>query len=118
MVTHIWKLEGPSDLLAFYSLADIAAGHIAVTNANGAGEKPPRWALGLFAGKTIYTLHDADQPGELGASGWRDDKGKWHPGWATEAARYASESRQLALPYAIEKEHGKDLRDFLNGVQA
>lgn len=114
--THIWKLEGPSDLLAFYSLQDIATSHVAITNANGAGEKPPHWALKLFTDKTVYTLHDADQPGERGACGWRDDKGKWHTGWATEAARYARESRQLALPYSIEKEHGKDLRDFLNGV--
>lgn len=116
--SHVWKLEGSSDLLGFYSLPDIAAGHVAVTNANGAGEKPSRWIVELFTGKTVYTLHDADQPGERGASGYRNEKGKWHPGWASEAARYAAESRQLALPYVIAADHGKDLRDWMNGITA
>jgi len=96
--THVWKLEGPTDLLAFYSLPDIPAGHVAITNANGAGEKPHRWMLDLLAGKTVYTLHDADQPGQDGTAAW-----------STTIAPAAN----ITLPYSIAATHGKDLRDWI-----
>lgn len=110
--SHVWKLEGPSDLLAWLSLDNIATGHIAVTNSSGAGEHPLQWIVSLFAGKIVYTLHDADLPGEKGSTGWTDERGSWHPGWASEGARHASESRLVKLPYAVAADHGRDLRDW------
>jgi P4 family phage/plasmid primase-like protien len=114
--THLWKLEGITDLLTFYSLErdtnSIAAGHAAITNANGAGEKPLPWMLELFAGRHAYTLHDADIPGQRGASGYTDDADDFHPGWGNWIASRATTSRVPELPYQIEKNHGKDLRDF------
>lgn len=84
---EIWKVEGPSDLLAWWSLAEIPADHIAITNANGAGERPQRWMLELLRGKTnVRVAHDADQPGQSGAIGYEKD-GKHRPGWAERAAR-------------------------------
>ena len=90
--THVWKLEGPSDLLAWWSLPDLgsahANGHIAITNANGAGEKPQPWMVKLLCGqdggnrKQPHVLHDADKPGQNGAVGWQDDRGSRHYAWA------------------------------------
>lgn len=94
--THVWKLEGPSDLLAWWSLPDLgsdhACGHVAITNANGAGEKPQPWMLKLLCGcgqdggngnpKQPHVLHDADKPGQNGAVGYEDGAGKRHAGWA------------------------------------
>ena len=97
--THVWKLEGPSDLLAWYSLTNIPAGHIALTNCNGAGEPPKPWMLKMLAGKVVYVLHDADKAGEEGASAW-----------STSVAP----ALKVSLPYAIEEKHGKDLRDWSN----
>lgn len=86
--THVWKVEGPSDLLAWWSLQNIAAGHVAITNANGAGEKPQSWMVKLLRGqggenrKQPHVLHDADKPGQNGAVGWQDERGSRHYGWA------------------------------------
>lgn len=110
--THLWKLEGITDLLTFYSLDSITFGHAAITNANGAGEKPLPWMLELFAGRRGLTLHDADIPGRNGAMGHTDDADDFHPGWGNWIASRAAESRVVELPYPIEPNHGKDLRDF------
>ena len=101
--TNLWKLEGPSDLLAALSLPDVPTHVGFVSNANGAGEVPHQWMVDLFAGRAARVLHDADQPGGDGA---RD---KWAPALTT----VASEVRLLQLPYEIAPAHGKDLRDFV-----
>lgn len=108
----IWKLEGPSDLLAFLSMDYIPETVTALTNANGAGEKASPWMLKHFEGRSSFVLHDADQPGERGAIGHKDDKGKFRPGWCQLIASAASECKKVTLPYAIEDSHGKDLRDW------
>jgi P4 family phage/plasmid primase-like protien len=115
--THIWKVEGVTDLLAWWSMANIPEGHVAITNAFGAGEQPKPWMIEMLAGKTVYTLHDADEPGRNGAMGCTktDDKTgetKWHPGFGNWIASRAAESRVVELPYPVEPTKGKDLRDF------
>jgi len=56
--TAIWKVEGPTDLLALLSLADFPFGTVAaVTNANGASEKPVPWML--------WSVRLASRPGHL-----------------------------------------------------
>jgi P4 family phage/plasmid primase-like protien len=107
-----WKLEGVSDLLAWLSMVDTPADHAAVTNANGAGERPPKWVAELFAKKLGFVLHDADRPGQDGALGW-DDHGKHRAGWAQEIANQATECRNVRLPYPVAETHGKDFRDWL-----
>jgi len=102
-VSEAWKLEGPSDLLAFYSLDSLPSNVAAVTNSHGAGEKPLPWMLAQFSGKAAVILHDADKPGQEGAS-------KWGP----EIAAKAEICRNAQLPYPISDTHGKDLRDFLS----
>jgi len=105
--TDAWKLEGPSDLLAFYSLADIPATTVAVTNSNGAGERPKDWIVNAVADKRAVVLHDADQPGITGAKTW-----------AESFAFAAGECRIATLPYPATETHGKDLRDWVNERQS
>lgn len=113
----VWKLEGPSDLLAFYSLPDIPEGVIAVTNFAGAREKPKEWMLRSLAGKIVNVLHDADVAGEEGAAGV-DRGGKRRPGWLEQIGSHAKETNFVRLPYEVVDDHGKDLRDYLSGVEA
>lgn len=116
--TTAWKLEGPSDVLALVSLADLPANVAVLTNANGAKERPATWMLELFRGRRAWVCHDADKPGQDGAIGWTDDRGEQRPGWATAIATTAADCRNVLLPYAIDDENNRDLRDFLNGVVA
>lgn len=101
--TNLWKLEGPSDLLAALSLPDVPTHVGFVSNANGAGEVPHQWMVDLFSGRAARVLHDADKPGQDGAND------RWGPALTT----VASEVRLLQLPYDIAPAHGKDLRDFV-----
>ncbi len=99
----VWKVEGPSDLLALLSLG-LPDDTTAITNANGAGERPTPWLVPLLAGKVAYVLHDADVPGEKGAAAW-----------SSAMATYAEECRHVHLPYEVEPDHGSDLRDWIQG---
>ncbi len=111
----IWKLEGPSDLLAFLSLADLPCDVAAITNANGAKEHPAPWMVELFRGRRALICHDADRPGQDGATGWRDDRTNKHrPGWAPAAATTATTAHNVQLPFPVTPDHGPDLRDYLN----
>lgn len=109
------KVEGPSDLLAVLSLADLPDDHAAITNANGAGERPADWMLDLFASKdAAWVVHDADQPGQAGAIGKTDEKTQqFRPGWANYlAARIPT--KNVVLPFEVVETHGQDLRDYIN----
>lgn len=113
--THtIFKLEGPSDLLALASLG-LPEGYAAVTNIFGAGEDPASnpWMLDIFKNRTVYVIHDCDEPGQQGATTVINGS-RSRPGWAPAAASVAKQARNVVLPYPIEQTHGKDLRDWLN----
>lgn len=112
--THVWKTEGPSDLLALLSL-DPPTGHTAVCNAAGCKEDPfgVGWALDLFAGHVCYVVHDCDRPGQEGAMGVPRSDGQVRPGWCQAIATKASETRNVVLPYPISETHGEDLRDWI-----
>lgn len=109
----IIKTEGPSDMLAMLSLANLPDHVVAVSNANGAGERPAQWMLELFTEKLALVVHDADKPGERGATGYDNQAGGHRPGWVELIAAHASDCRHVRLPYAIAEDHGKDLRDWL-----
>lgn len=111
----IWKVEGPSDCLALLSLASLPSDHAVLSNANGAGERPDDWMVEFCRGKIVYVLHDADVPGQRGALGYTDARGKFRPGWVTLLAPVAAEVRNAVLPFAVAETHGQDLRDYLNG---
>jgi len=98
----IWKVEGPSDVLAFLSCQDLPADVAVVTNASGAGQHPDAWILELAAGRQVLVIGDADKPGDEGAATW-----------AAEFARHAAEVRQVRLPFPVTDTHGQDLRDWL-----
>jgi hypothetical protein len=94
--------EGITDLLAVVS-AGLPAGWVAVTSTAGAkarGALPRPWAKG----KKIIVAGDADEPGQEGIK--------------RSAAAYvqaqAADVLLAQLPFPIEKDHGKDLRDWLN----
>ena len=98
----IIDLEGVTDLLAVASLG-LPPGWAAVTNIAGAkarGKLPREWAKG----KRNIVGGDTDEPGQEGQR--------------RAAAAYvqagAAEVFLAQLPYPIEKDHGKDLRDWLN----
>lgn len=113
----IWKLEGPSDVLAFYSLPDVPENVVALTNKAGAKEMPTDWMVDAIAGKTVYVLHDQDRAGEDGAAGYSDKAGRWHQGWCERFAMKSLASYQVKLPYELTEDGGKDLRDYLKELK-
>jgi hypothetical protein len=97
----ILDVEGITDLLAVVS-AGLPDGWVAVTNTAGAkarGKLPRPWAKG----KKSISAGDADEPGQ---DGRRRSAAAYHKAGAAEVLLGQ-------LPYAIEKDHGKDLRDWL-----
>lgn len=100
----IWKTEGPGDALALWSMIpDVnRSAHFIFCNSSGAKECPP-WIVAMFSGCTVNVVHDADQPGESGATKW-----------TTHLAQVAVDVRHVRLPYKIAETSGKDLRDYFN----
>lgn len=102
----VWKVEGVSDLLTLQALIppELRDTHLVVTNSSGTHEVTlPNEIAPAFAGLTVAILHDADEPGQLGARMW-----------CGVLAGVAGEVRNVQLPYSIDKAHGKDLRDWIN----
>lgn len=112
--THIWKVEGISDLLAL-AAQPLPAGHVVLTNAMGCKEDPAKtpWLAASVAGKQVYVLHDCDEPGQQGATSVPRNDGTARPGWAPALAATAAACRNVRLPYPIVPDHGADLRDWL-----
>ncbi len=100
----IWKVAGPSDMLALWSLIppELRAKHLVLTNSNGELENvKPSW-VPLFKDRHVRIIHDADQAGEVGAAGWLEALGP-----------VAASVHQIRTPYPISEDHGKDLRDWI-----
>jgi hypothetical protein len=99
--TTILDVEGVTDLLA--AADKLPTDWVAVTNTNGCkarGKLSRTWA----AGKRVIVAGDADEPG---LDGQKRAAAAYHRDGAAEVSLGQ-------LPYAIEKTHGRDLRDFLN----
>jgi putative DNA primase/helicase len=97
----IIDVEGITDWLAVVS-AGLPPGYAAVTNTAGAkarGALARPWA----AGKKIIVAGDADEPGVDGQ----------HQGAAAYHQAGAAQVLLAQLPYAVERDHGRDLRDWL-----
>lgn len=108
-IEHLWKVEGPTDLLTLISSQDAATRDTAptLTAAGGAKSFNP-WMADVFAPHRTYVIGDADVPGEAGAdkacSMIADAAAPLHDRLTVTRAR---------LPYTVEPKHGKDLRDYL-----
>ena len=101
----IWKCEGVPDMLAIQSMvpAEQKDTHLALTNSSGSMETPREEFTAMFVGKIVYIVHDCDSDGQKGGARW-----------AEAISLVAAEVRHVTLPYPIEKNHGKDVRDYLN----
>jgi hypothetical protein len=101
----VWKVEGPGDMLALYSAIppELRDTHLVITNAGGAREKLQAGFWDCLSNLKVYVLHDADEPGQLGAV----DQ-------AALAAAVARETRIVQLPYEVTPKAGADIRDWLN----
>lgn len=107
----VWKTEGPPDLLSLLA-SGLPVDQVAFTTANGAGEIPLDWLMDRLKGSIVYVVHDADQPGQRGATWDEQADGKKRPGWCPRLARVATSVRNVRLPFPIDHTHGKDLRDY------
>ncbi len=113
----VWKVEGPGDMVALNAIipAELRGKHVVITNSSGANEIPQEWMLTPLVGKRVFVLHDADKPGQgIPRDGEREDLLSGSKRWAEEIARYAADTRNVQLPYEIDENHGKDVRDFIN----
>lgn len=102
----IYKVEGVTDLLALQTLIpdELRTRHLVFTNAGGTHEYRLLPDFGhLFAGREVRVIHDADQPGQQGASQW-----------AEALAGMGATVRNVQLPYDVAETKGQDLRDWIN----
>lgn len=105
----IWKVEGPSDLLALWAIipAEKRDRHLVITNAGGGAQNPASWMAAIFAGHLCATVGDGDATGIAGSIKWA----KW-------IAKVADESRLLRpeqMGFEVVEKHGQDLRDWIAG---
>lgn len=100
-----WKTAGPTDAMAIWSTISPEQRDTSVVTCNASGETGdvPSEIAAHFTGLRVYLVGDADSAGEMGIK-------KWFSALRT----VASETRQIRLPYAVEKKSGKDLRYFIN----
>jgi hypothetical protein len=103
--TFVWKVEGPTDMLALQALipADLKDSHVVLTTAFGAVESVQPWMMKALKGKKIGLIGDCDVAGAAGVSKWISSL-QYEP---------VAEYRAVVLPYPNEPAHGKDLRDWV-----
>lgn len=106
---RVWKMEGPTDLL---TLLSIAPNESAFTTASGAKEEPLDWIVNLCTGHEVFVVHDADIPGQQGAT-WVENRNGSRPGWAPALAQVAKSSANVKLPFEVTENEGPDFRDFV-----
>ena len=96
----VWKVEGPTDLLALWAAqpAETRTRHPVLTNAFGAGERPTPELLEPLRGKHVVLCHDPDSAGRAGARKW-----------VAALLDVAASVRVLRLPV-----EGQDLRGYLS----
>jgi len=108
-IKAVWKVEGPADMLALWSAIppDERENYPVVTSAGGATSDVLGHQVKILAGLRVFVVGDRDEAGQAGALKW-----------ATALQGIASEVRLVDLPWVIERSHGKDVRDYLNGEAA
>lgn len=101
----IWKVEGVTDCLALESMIpeELHGQHVVITNSAGASERPRPEFLALLAGKDVRVVHDADEPGQVGAKVW-----------VASLTQAGARARNIEMPFTVSEKHGQDLRDYFN----
>ena len=98
----VWRVEGLPDALALYTR--LPPNHAVISSACGAKLSAGlRSELAFLAGKTVFIVGDADIPGQDGAAGVAND-----------VVAVAARVKLGELPYQVEENHGRDIRDFFN----
>lgn len=98
----IWLVEGPTDMLAMAGI--VPPDEAVITNTAGAGSSLAGLPLDFFVGKLVRGIGDADEPGFKGMRR------------KCEVLARVKDARvyQSKLPYQETKNHGKDIRDWIN----
>jgi P4 family phage/plasmid primase-like protien len=98
--TCVWKVEGPTDLLALWAAIPPAdrEWHLVLTNPFGSMERPQQALLEVFRNRTVCVCHDTDEPGQRGGERW-----------VKAIATAARSARLVHLP----ADGPKDVRDWL-----
>ena len=96
--TIVWRVEGVPDALALFP--HLPPDYAVITNICGAMACPDY--LDMLAGKTVFVVDDADVSGQAGAIKF-----------APKVHDIASITKIVPLPYNVDIDHGKDVRDFL-----
>lgn len=99
----VFKVEGVTDALALQARipVDLRRAVLVVTNSAGCAERPKEEYKDAFDGLPVVLIHDQDEPGQKGLSGWK-----------SFLAGRASSLKVVNLPFPMTKTHGKDLKDF------
>lgn len=100
----IIKTGGPTDMLAVLSCVPPEWRDRILVTANASGEvgEVTSFQTELMSAAPVVVIGDRDHAGSVGAFKW------------LQATR--GERRSVVLPYSLAQKHGKDARDFLNGV--
>ena len=93
------RVEGVPDALALYP--HLPADHAVITNICGAKSCPDY--LDMLADKTVFVVGDADASGQAGAIKF-----------AAKVHGIAATVKIVPMPYPVEIDHGKDVRDYFN----
>lgn len=95
----VWRVEGVPDALALFPL--LPDDHCVVTNICGCLACPDD--CDIFKNKIVYSIGDSDEPGQRGADQF-----------ACRMLGTATTIKTPKLQFPIVKDHGPDLRDWLN----
>ena len=104
-VEVVWKVEGPTSMMALMSVIPEAmwGKHVVVSNVHGADEKPKWMAEVLAKCPVTYIVPDIDVPGSQSAIRW-----------AAAISQEGGKSKIVQLPYEhVEGQSPRDLRDFV-----
>ena len=109
----VYKVEGVSDMLALQNLIpdEYRNTHLVITNSDGCDAVDTCYGIAtLLQGKNVVIIHDADEPGQFGASGSKQGGAlRWTNVMSTKAKTVVN----VQLPYEIAEKKGKDLRDWI-----
>ena len=102
-IVAVFKVEGVTDALALQARIPVDQRDkiLVVTNSAGCAEKPKEAYSDAFEGLPVVLIHDQDEPGQKGLESWK-----------AFLAGKAGKLKVVNLPFPLEKNHGKDLKDF------
>ena len=105
-VKLVWKVEGPADMLALWSVVpeEERESVAIVTAAGGATSDVAPHQAKILAGLRVAVVPDRDTAGVVGAEKW-----------CRALDGLTAETLVVDLPWDVAPSHGRDVRDFLTG---